>query len=258
MNAPIQYFGGKNWMNNHIIDNFPDKETYNTYIEPFGGSYGVGLHMNYIPPVEIYNDLNMNVYSLYKVLQDKELFSEFQRLCELSPYCDTMRIEYVERLKDKELSLLERAYMFFYVNRTSFNGIGGFKVNCTIRRNTSKSISDYLSAVDRLQELHERLTNTIVCNTDGIKLIEKYKGKENVFMYCDPPYVQSTRSSNRKYEIDMEDDIQDKFLEVCIGCKSKMLISGYDNDKYDILLSSGYNKVNFEINHRVETLWKNY
>lgn len=258
MNAPIQYFGGKNWMNNYIIKYFPERETYNTYIEPFGGSYGVGLHMDYIPPIEIYNDLNNNVYSLYKVLQDGEMFKEFQRLCELSPYCDTMRNEYREKLKDDKLSLVERAYMFFYVNRTSFNGIGGFKINTFIRRKTSKSVADYLSAVDRLQELHERLSNIIVCNMDGIKLINNFKGKENVFIYSDPPYVQSTRSSNTKYEIDMEDDTQDRFLEACIDCKCKMLISGYDNEKYDILLNNGYNKVNFEINHRTETLWKNY
>lgn len=258
MNAPIIYFGGKNGMAKHIIDYFPDKETYNTYIEPFGGSYGVGLHMDYIPPVEIYNDLDNNVYSLYKVLQDKELFGEFQRLCELSPYSETMNREYALSLKNDELTTLDRAYRFYYVNRTSFNGNGGFKMNCVIRRKTSKSVSDFLSSVERLDELHDRLVNVLVCNRDGIELISKYKNKDNVLIYCDPPYVQSTRTSNRRYDIDMEDDTQDRFLEVCIGCKCKMLISGYDNEKYNMLLENGYNKVEFEVNHRIETLWKNY
>lgn len=258
MNAPIIYFGGKNGMAKHIIDYFPDKETYNTYIEPFGGSYGVGLHMDYIPPVEIYNDLDNNVYSLYKVLQDKELFGEFQRLCELSPYSETMNREYALSLKNDELTRLDRAYRFYYVNRTSFNGNGGFKMNCVIRRKTSKSVSDFLSSVERLDELHDRLVNVLVCNRDGIELISKYKNKDNVLIYCDPPYVQSTRTSNRRYDIDMEDDTQDRFLEVCIGCKCKMLISGYDNKKYNMLLENGYNKVEFEVNHRIETLWKNY
>jgi DNA adenine methylase len=258
MNAPITYFGGKNGMAKHIINYFPNKETYNTYIEPFGGSYGVGLHMNYIPPVEIYNDLDNNVYSLYKVLQDKELFTEFQRLCELSPYSDEMNREFILSLRNDDLSTLERAYRFYYVNRTSFNGNGGFKMNCVIRRKTSKSVSDYLSSVERLEELHNRLTNIIVYNRDGIELIKKFNNKENVLIYCDPPYVQSTRSSNRRYDVDMEDDIQDKFLDVCLNCRCKMLISGYDNEKYDILLENGYNKVEFEVNHRIETLWRNY
>ena len=65
MNAPIQYFGGKNGMSKHIIECFPDKESYNTYIEPFGGSYSVGLKNCENVPIEIYNDLNKNVYSLY-------------------------------------------------------------------------------------------------------------------------------------------------------------------------------------------------
>lgn len=258
MNAPIQYFGGKNIMSGRIINYFPDKGTYDTYIEPFGGSYAVGLHMDYVPPIEIYNDLENNVYSLYKVLQDEKKFKEFQRLCELSPFCDTMRIEYKESLKNDNLSLVERAYKFFYVNRVSFNGIGGFKINTHIRRGMSKSVSDYLSSIDRLTDIHQRLSNLIVSNIDGLELIKKYKNKENVLIYCDPPYVQSTRTSNIRYDIDMEDDIQDKFIDVCIGSKCKMLISGYDNEKYDALLENGFNKVNFTTNNRVETLWKNY
>ena len=77
--------------------------------------------------------------------------------------------------------------MFFYVNRTSFNGIGGFKINTYVRRGTSKSVSDYLSAVEHLEKLHERLKNVIVSNTDAIGLMERFN-KENVFMYLDPPY----------------------------------------------------------------------
>lgn len=258
MNSPIVYFGGKNGMAKHIIDYFPDKETYNTYIEPFGGSYGVGLHMDYVPPIEIYNDLDKNLYCLYKVLQDKDLFVEFQRLCELSPFSEDLYYEYRNSLRYDNLSILDRAYKFFYVSRTSFNGNGGFKVNCPIRRKTSKSVSDYLSAVERLEDLHNRIANLIVTHKDGIELIKKWKDKENVLIYCDPPYVQSTRTSNRRYNIDMEDNIQEKFLDVCLDCKCKMLISGYENNYYDKLLNNGYNKVSFEVNHRIETLWKNY
>lgn len=43
MNAPIKYFGGKGQMFNKIIEHFPDSSTYDTYIEPFGGSFSIGL-----------------------------------------------------------------------------------------------------------------------------------------------------------------------------------------------------------------------
>ena len=67
MQTPIKYFGGKNLMFKNIIKHFPSPDTYNSYIEPFGGSYAIGLRLNPIPPIEIYNDLEQNVYSLYKV-----------------------------------------------------------------------------------------------------------------------------------------------------------------------------------------------
>ena len=69
MKAPINYFGGKNIMFKYIIEKFPNRETYDTYIEPFGGSYAVGLNMPYIPPIEIYNDLEKYVKNSGKDLK---------------------------------------------------------------------------------------------------------------------------------------------------------------------------------------------
>ena len=65
MNSIIRYFGGKNGMAKNILEYFPNKGSYNTYIEPFGGSFGVALHNPNIPTNEIYNDLDHNVYSLF-------------------------------------------------------------------------------------------------------------------------------------------------------------------------------------------------
>lgn len=41
MRAPIRMFGGKGTMFNRILEYFPEQCSYNTYIEPFGGSFGV-------------------------------------------------------------------------------------------------------------------------------------------------------------------------------------------------------------------------
>ena len=86
MNSVIKYFGGKNGMFNNIIKQFPDKGSYDTYIEPFGGSFAIGFHTpdDMIAPIEIYNDLYNNVYSLFKVLTNDTLFYEFKKLCDLS------------------------------------------------------------------------------------------------------------------------------------------------------------------------------
>jgi DNA adenine methylase len=264
MNSPIRYYGGKGTMYNNIIEHFPPKEDYDIYIEPFGGSYSVGLKKD-PSKVEIYNDLEQNVFSLYKVLSDKELFSQFKEKCDLALYVDDIRNEYKEKLKE-ELSPLDRAFYFFYVNRTSHNGIGGFSMNASVRRGMSKAVSDFLSCIDRLPELHNRLSRVIVSNTDGASIIEKYINEPKALIYCDPPYEQSTRTGAR-YKVDMDRESHEKFLDTVIRSKSKILISGYQCELYNKLTDNGFNMNQFEVNTidskfkpktKVETLWKNY
>lgn len=267
MKSVIRYFGGKGTMYNSIYEYFPDNSTYDTYIEPFGGAFSVGLQLplDKIKPNEIYNDLEKNVYCLYKIINNKESFDKFRELCDLSIYSEDLRKEYKENLKKDDITDLERAFMFFYVNRTSHNGVGGFSTNLVVRRNMSKSVSDYLSVIERLPELHQRLSKVIILNQDGVNLVKKYN-TENCFLYCDPPYVQSTRGSAR-YIVDMNDDKHNEFIDSCISSKAKILISGYDCELYDRLCDNGFQKVSFTVNtidgkrnpkEKIETLWFNY
>jgi DNA adenine methylase len=160
-------------------------------------------------------------------------------------YSEDLRSEFKESLKRNDLPIVERAFCFFYVNRTSHNGVGGFSRNTYIRRGMSKSISDFLSSIDRLDVLHDRLSRVIVTNTDGMELIRKYNAP-NVFHYCDPPYEQSTRTSTR-YKVDMDREGHIDFLNAVIESKSKILISGYDCELYDKLSENGFKKVSFEV-----------
>lgn len=273
MNPPIRYFGGKNGMASKILKYFPKEGSYDTYIEPFGGSFGVALHNTNIPPIEIYNDLDNNVYSLFRTLVDKEMFAEFQKLSDLIIYSEKVRKAFKQDLKeipfneDDKLSIVHRAFKFFYVNRTSRNGIGGFSINTCIRRNMSKSCSDMLSTIEGLPKLHDRLSKVIVTNQDGIKLISKYSQREDTFIYADPPYHQSTRTETR-YNVDMNDDEQERFIDECVNAKCKILISGYDCDAYKRLEENGFIKIKFIVHtmsgnrktkkDKVEYLWMNY
>lgn len=261
----IRNYGGKNGMANEILKYFPDPTTYNTYIEPFSGSYSLGIRLNPPPINEIYNDLDGNLYSLYKVLGDNELFPLFKEKCDIYPYSEDFRTEFKIKLKDDNISIVDRAFYYFYINRTSHNGIGGLSINLVHRRKMAKSVSDFLSAVDGLEEIHQRLSKVIVLNRDGIKLIEKYNN-DDTFLYCDPPYHQSTRTSAR-YPTDMNNDQQIDFLDTVIRSKSKILISGYDCQEYGVLESNGFTKIDFEVKTmggdykpktKIESLWKNY
>lgn len=267
-NSPVRYYGGKGGMYNQILEYFPNPD-YQIYIEPFSGSYSIGLHMPYVPPVEIYNDMNKNIYSLFYVLQNDKLFGEFKNMCDLCIYSEDFRKLYKDNLKrpftPDENDMVKRAFEYFYVNRTSHNGIGGFSLNCSVRRNMSKSVSDMLSTIDMLPKLHNRLSRVIVSSTDGTKLIEKYN-TEDVFLYCDPPYHHSTRGTAR-YDIDMDNECQERFIDACINSKSKILISGYACDAYKRLEDNGFTRVDFVVHtvsndmqkkDKTESLWMNY
>lgn len=245
LKTPIKYFGGKSNMVKEILKHFPSESEYDTYIEPFGGSYSVGLSINPPPPIEIYNDLDQNVFSLYKVLSDPIMFQEFKHNCDLVLYSEDIRELFKKELKMLDISMVNRAFYFFYVNRTSHNGVGGFSKNTYIRRNMSKSVSDFLSSIDRLDDLHNRLSKVIVSNTDGIELIKKYNDQRTL-IYCDPPYEQSTRTSTR-YKVDMNREQHEKFLAAVIASGSKILISGYDCELYDILSENGFKKIFFDV-----------
>ena len=172
MKSPIKYYGGKSYMTNIIIDQFPKE--YEIYVEGFGGGASI-LFQKERTSLEVYNDLGENVYSLFKVLSDKEMFERLKEKLDLTYYSEELRKEFKEDLRRTDLSLEDRAYKFIFVNRTSFNGVGGFSTTMLVRRNMSKSCSDYLSMIDKLPEIHNRLSSVIIEHKDIAKFFQRTK-----------------------------------------------------------------------------------
>jgi DNA adenine methylase len=267
MNSPIKYFGGKGGgLGKQIIDFFPSHSQYFTYIEPFGGGASM-LFRKEQYGTEIYNDLEENVYSFFVVLSNPKLFKKFRDKCELAVYSRQVRDEFIQDLKRDDLNIVDRAYKFFIVNRTSVNGIGGFSVTSNyLRRGMSKSISDFLASVEGLDKAHLRLKSVVIEKMDGIDLINKYDRK-NVFVYADPPYHHNTRTAAR-YKVDMSNDLQTKLIDTLLNLKSAMvLISGYNCPEYNRLTKAGWKNIEIKVNTisgdrkpktKIECLWQNY
>lgn len=256
MNSPIKYYGGKTYMTDIIKNHFPKQ--YNVYVQGFGGGASLLFSKNQ-EKCQIYNDLGQNVYSLFKTLSDKEMFLQLKQKLDLTYYSSDLRKQFKQKLKEDNLSLLQRAYFFIYVNRSSFNGVGGFSTNLITRRNMSKSVSDYLSMIDYLPQIHNRLSSVIVENRDIFELIPKYDSKET-FFYLDPPYVHETRSSTTSYEQQMTNEQHEQLIDLINNSKGMFLISGYYHPIYDNLRN--FNRIDFESpnsgSDSIETLWFNY
>ena len=259
MNSPIKYYGGKTYMTDTIISMFPS--SYNRYIEGFGGGASVLLNKP-MTPQEVYNDLEQNIYSLFKVISNKDTLERLKERLYLTPYSSQLREEYKEILTHNDLSIEDRAYYFFYVSRTSFNGIGGFSYDMSeVRRGMTRCISAYLGSIDSLDIIYQRLCNAIIFNLDIFELIDKFDF-EDTFFYLDPPYVQSTRKSSTKYKEEFEDDLHIKLVDRLLKIKGKCLISGYDSPIYDKLIENGWHKYTFKAPNveyeATEVLWYNY
>ena len=82
------------------------------------------------------------------------------------------------------------------------------------------------------------------------------------FVYCDPPYVHSTRRSRHRYAHEMTDDDHRRLLGIIKTLPCPVMISGYPSALYDRALS-GWQREEFEVLTRghtwaTEVLWFNY
>lgn len=79
----------------------------------------------------------------------------------------------------------------------------------------------------------------IVRNNDYSVIMDRFKDNPDAFIYCDPPYPLSARSSQRllyKYNWEREDQ-HEQFLQLANQCKCRVMISSYPNPIYEKFLA---------------------
>ncbi|MFC8873194.1 DNA adenine methylase [Streptomyces ardesiacus] len=239
MKPPFPYYGAKGRLAPWIVGHMPRE--HRVYVEPFAGSAAVLFARPRPAAHEILNDLDGNVVTFFRVLRDRE--QELVRALTLTPYS---REEY--RAADLEASSnlddLERARRFFVRAAQSFNACGaaaGKRASWSngMRRGSSQATT-VADLVDRLYAAAARLRKVVIENRPAADVIALYDGPD-VVMYCDPPYLDSTRTGLRAhrqgdYVHDTNTEADHRELaEVLHGCRSAVLLSGYASPLYDEL-----------------------
>lgn len=86
-----------------------------------------------------------------------------------------------------------------------------------------------------------------------------FSGRELV--YCDPPYLQSTRTSGRRYRFDYRERDHIALLELLEGLPCQVMVSGYPSALYDERLGD-WRSVELQVMNqagvRTEKLWCNF
>ena len=246
-------------MADKLIPLFPK---HKTYVEVFGGSGAILINKK-PSEIEVYNDIDGELYNFFKVIADKKLFKKFQEKISLLPYSRECYYEYRDMRTDK-LDKAERAVRFYYLiksTRHSTCEYTGWKFS--IKANMPKRIKN----IDKLSLIHKRLSEVYIDNLDFRKLIANWD-RPDTFFYLDPPYVASSRKSGG-YTFEMTDKDHNDLIDILLNIKGKWLLSGYDNNIYSRL--SGFYRQDFNClanslryrdknncPERTETVWANY
>jgi len=219
-------------MATRLISYFPE---HKTYVEVFGGGGSV-LFAKEPSLADIYNDIDSTLVSFFRVLRDEEQFKEFHKLVELTPYSREEFYFCRDHWKDTQ-DMVTRVFRWFVVARMSFAGeVGGSWSHSvtTSRRGMSKAVSAWLSIVEMLPEIHERLSKVQIEHQDFRSLIKAYD-RVQTFFYCDPPYLLETRRSGG-YDHEMSDADHIDLLTILKQVKGMVLISGYPSELYSKIL----------------------
>ena len=261
--SPFGYYGSKTRIAKHIIENIPP---HNAWVEAFCGSAAITLAKE-PAPIEVINDIDDQIINLFKQLR-----SNHKRLCravELTPYS---RAEF-QRANSNEanISSLEKARRFLVatmmtVNATHANKSGFSVSHSYARENREARVNRWYNLPQRLERVIERLRSVRVENRDAKDILLMFKDRPATLVYLDPPYFVKRDHS---YTIDANDrDFHRNLLKICIKSKSMILISGYDNELYNEMLTQkkGWSKstidaytkgTNGKTFSRTEVLWKN-
>lgn len=188
LRSPITWFGGKGILAPKIVPFFPP---HTCYVEPFCGGASC-LFAKAPSPVEVINDVNSDIVNFFRVLRDAQKFEEFHRLTALTPYS---REEYARyrtdwRTKWQECADdVERAYRWYVIARMSFAGEFGRSWGrsvSTSRLGIANAVAQWLSIVDMLPAIAERVRTVQIEHGDWLKVLEDYDTPDTLF-YIDPP-----------------------------------------------------------------------
>lgn len=275
--APLKWHGGKSYLARRIIERMC---RHLHYVEPFAGGLAVLLARDPNDPrlqwgedsshrgvSEVVNDLDGKLMNFWRVLRDEEMFQRFRRQTEAIPLSHT---EWEYGHFHGETDVVTDAVAFFVDCRQSRSGLRTSFTPLTrkrTRRGMNGNVSEWLSAVEGLKDVHERLKRVAVENIPAIELIER-EDEESTLFYCDPPYLHETREAKKAYgRFEMSETDHWQLLTVLQGCVGKVMLSGYPSKLYDRMLA-GWTRHTFDIaNHasgakkkgrEIECLWTNY
>lgn len=266
MQSVLKWHGGKRYLAKKIVAMMPP---HLHYVEPYAGSLAVLFEHEPNGTSEVVNDQHDGLMNFWRVIRDPERFDEFERHIIATPFSETEfeMARYIGR-SDGDVCA---AVAFFIACRQSRSGCFKDFAPLTRRRlraGMNEQAAAWLSAIDRLPEVHARLKRVVILNRDALAVIRGQDGPQTLF-YLDPPYLHETRATTGQYAHEMTTDDHAALLATLAKIKGKFLLSGYLSALYQGQADAhGWQRVDIKIpNHaaggktkriQTECVWRNF
>ncbi len=262
---PLKWHGGKFYLASRIVALFPP---HLHYVEPYAGGLSVLLARDPEGVSEVVNDVNDDLTTFWRTLQTPKVFELFLRRCEATPFSERSYEQAGYILENSE-EMDVKAWAFFVLCRQSlagrmksFTGITRMRT----RRGMNNEVSAWLTAIEGLPAVHERLKRVLILSRDALDVIRSQDGEKTLF-YLDPSYLPETRTAPNVYAHEMSYDDHVELLDLIANVKGKVLLSGYPSNLYAEKLKDWWH-VDFDMpNHSAgggtkkrmtERVWANY
>lgn len=272
MTAPLRpalrWHGGKWKLAPWIVANLPP---HRTYVEPFGGAVSILLRKPRAY-AEIYNDLDDEPVTLFRVLRDPETAARLTELLRLTPFARSEFRQAYEPSDDpveRSRRLIVRSFMGFGSNAHASQQKGhrstGFRA--TSNRSGTTPAHDWAGYPGGLHLLTERLRGVVLECRPAIDVMAQHD-RPDTLHYVDPPYMEATRARGNRYDLawrmyrhELSDDDHAELLGFLLRLEGMVVLSGYPTALYDETLA-GWRRLTKATHadgarERTEVLWLN-
>ncbi|HEX5705495.1 MAG TPA: Dam family site-specific DNA-(adenine-N6)-methyltransferase [Pyrinomonadaceae bacterium] len=174
---PLKWAGGKRWQIPYLVPYWQPKQ-YRRLVEPFCGGLAVALGL--LPENALLNDINPHLINFYRQLKRGFVSDLVAKNNESFFYA--RRRDFNRLLKEGKSDTREAAGLFYYLNRTGFNGLCRF--------NRSGEFNVPFGRYEKISyKVDFREYRALFANWEFTNLhFKELDLHEHDFIYADPPY----------------------------------------------------------------------
>jgi DNA adenine methylase len=211
------------------------------YVEPFADATSPLWYLPNPFPVEVINDLYVNIVRIYRTLQDTEKYNVITYKLAETPFSQNEFTQAVKTIRDPNSDDTNKIWAFFVIHNEYLLKI---KEDVPEFEKFLNNLSaDLPLRLKLLVYWYDRLSRVQIDCVDAIQCIKYWDTPDTVF-YIEPPYGLDT-------------EFHKNLVDTLLLVKGKVLLFSYEYPAYKDLLDIGWQKLHNDALHCNNVLYLN-